>query len=154
MFGIVPALQLSKPDLYHALKEAGRTVGEGGGRQRLRGLFVVSQVALSLILLDGTGLLLNSFYRVLRVSPGFAPENLLTMEYRLPRNKYQKPEQQWAFHREVVERIRSSGTDVVINRVGRVPNKDDDVSFQRLSASHRTSQSLGGSRAHRASKPL
>ena len=107
LFGIVPALQLSKPDLYHALKEAGRTVGEGGGRQRLRGLFVVSQVALSLVLLIGTGLLLNSFYRVLRVSPGFAPENLLTMEYRLPRNKYQKPEQQWAFHREVIERIRT-----------------------------------------------
>jgi putative ABC transport system permease protein len=106
LFGIVPALQLSKPDLYHALKEAGRTTGEGGGHGRLRGLFVVSQVALSLVLLVGTGLLLNSFYRVVRVNPGFAPENLLTMEYRLPRNKYQKPEQQWAFHHEVVERIR------------------------------------------------
>ena len=106
LFGVVPALQLSKPDLYHVLKEAGRTVGEGGGRQRLRGLFVVSQVALSLVLLVGAGLLINSFYRLLRVRPGFAPENLLTMEYRLPRNKYQKPEQQLGFHREVIERIR------------------------------------------------
>jgi putative ABC transport system permease protein len=107
LFGLVPAVQLSTPDLYHVLKEAGRATGAGGGRQRLRGLFVVSQVALSLVLLVGTGLLLNSFYRAVRVNPGFAPENLLTMEYRLPRNKYQKPDQQWAFHREVIERIRA-----------------------------------------------
>ncbi len=68
-------------------------------------MFVVSQVALSLVLLVGAGLLINSFYRLLRVSPGFNPENLLTMEYRLPRNRYAKGEQQWAFHREVVERV-------------------------------------------------
>src|SRR5919205_1013742 len=106
VFGIVPALQLSKTDVTRALKEGGRGGGEGRERARVRGAFVVAQVALSLVLLVGAGLLINSFYRVLRVQPGFAPENLLTMEYRLPRNKYQKPEQQWAFHREVIERIR------------------------------------------------
>src|SRR5919204_160777 len=102
--GIVPALQLSKTDVTGALKEGGSQVGEGAGRSRLRGAFVVAQVALSLVLLVGAGLLLNSFYRLLRVSPGFRPENLLTMEYRMPRNKYPKGEQQWEFHRLVAER--------------------------------------------------
>ncbi|HEV7890012.1 MAG TPA: ABC transporter permease [Pyrinomonadaceae bacterium] len=105
VFGIVPALQLSKTDLNDALKEGGKTVGGGGSRSRLRGAFVVSQVALSLVLLVGAGLLLNSFYRLLRAEPGFDPRNLLTMEYRLPRNRYSKGEQQWAFHKEVVERV-------------------------------------------------
>src|SRR5205085_1704138 len=71
----------------------------------LRGAFVVSQVAISLVLLVGAGLLLNSFYRLLHVEPGFDPRNLLTMEYRLPKNRYAKGEQQWAFHKEVVERV-------------------------------------------------
>ncbi len=105
VFGIAPALQLSKTDVTSGLKEGGRGGGEGRQRARLRGAFVVSQVALSLMLLVGAGLLINSFYRLLRVSPGFKPENLLTMEYRLPRNRYTKGEQQWAFHREVVERV-------------------------------------------------
>jgi putative ABC transport system permease protein len=105
VFGIVPALQLSKADLNRDLKEGGKTVGEGGARTHLRGAFVVSQVALSLVLLIGAGLLLNSFYRLLRVEPGFDPRNLLTMEYRLPKNRYAKGEQQWAFHKEVVERV-------------------------------------------------
>ncbi|HEX8145942.1 MAG TPA: ABC transporter permease [Pyrinomonadaceae bacterium] len=105
VFGIVPALQLSKTDVTRALKEGGRGGGEGRERARLRGAFVVSQVALSLVLLVGAGLLLNSFYRLLRTSPGFNPQNLLTMEYRIPKNRYPKGEQQWAFHREVIERV-------------------------------------------------
>ena len=105
IFGVVPALQLSKADLGGALKEGGRGTGEGAGRARLRGAFVVAQVALSLVLLVGAGLLVNSFYRLLNVSPGFDPRGLLTMEYRLPRNRYPQGEQQWKFHREVVERV-------------------------------------------------
>ena len=107
VFGIVPALQLSKTDVSRALKEGGRGGGEGRERARVRGAFVVLQVAISLVLLVGAGLLLNSFYRLLRTSPGFNPQNLLTMEYRIPKNRYAKGEQQWAFHREVVERVRA-----------------------------------------------
>ncbi len=106
VFGLVPALQLSKTNLVKTLKEGGRGSGEGAGQKRLRAIFVVSQVALSLVLLIGTGLLISSFYRVLHVSPGFNPENLLTMEYRLPRNKYPQADSQWNFHRQVVERVR------------------------------------------------
>jgi putative ABC transport system permease protein len=105
VFGLVPALQLSKTDVTRALKEGSRGGGEGRQRARLRGAFVVAQVALSLVLLVSAGLLLNSFYRLLSASPGFDPQNLLTMEYRMPKNRYAKGEQQWTFHREVVERV-------------------------------------------------
>jgi putative ABC transport system permease protein len=72
----------------------------------LRGGFVVAQVALSLLLLVGAGLLIRSFDKLLRVDLGFKPERLLTLEYRLPRGKYKEPVAQWNFHRQIVERIQ------------------------------------------------
>jgi putative ABC transport system permease protein len=106
LFGLAPAVQLARPELHTMLKEGGRGGGEGAKWNRVRGAFVVTQVALSLLLLVGGGLLIRSFDKLLRVDPGFKPENLLTLEYRLPRNKYQQSEAQWNFHRQVVERIR------------------------------------------------
>src|SRR5262245_8949230 len=106
LFGLAPAIQLARPELNTILKDGGRSGGEGAKWNRVRGAFVVAQVALSLLLLVGGGLLIRSFEKLLRVDPGFKPENLLTREYRLPRNKYQQGEAQWNFHRQVVERIR------------------------------------------------
>jgi putative ABC transport system permease protein len=106
LFGLAPAIQLARPELNTMLKDGGRSGGEGAKWNRVRGAFVVAQVALSLLLLVGGGLLIRSFEKLLRVDPGFKPENLLTLEYRLPRNKYQQGEAQWNFHRQVVERIR------------------------------------------------
>ncbi len=106
LFGLAPALHFSRPDVNEALKEGGRTMGPGGGHGRLRAALMVAQVAVALLLLVGSGLLLKSFSRVLQVSPGFNKANLLTMEYRIPRNKYPEPRQQWAFHQAVVERVR------------------------------------------------
>jgi putative ABC transport system permease protein len=106
IFGLAPAIQLARPELQTMLKAGGRSGGEGAKWNRVRGAFVVTQVALSLLLLVGGGLLIRSFDKLLRVAPGFNPENLLTLEYRLPRNKYQQSEAQWNFHRQVVERIR------------------------------------------------
>ena len=68
--------------------------------------FVVAQVALSLLLLVSSGLLIRSFDKLLRVNVGFRPEQLLTLEYRLPRSKYKEPDAQWNFHRQVVEQIQ------------------------------------------------
>src|SRR6185503_19348998 len=73
---------------------------------RVRDAFVVVQVALSLVLLVGAGLLIRSFAELLQVDPGFDPKNLLTMEYRLPRNKYPEPAAQARFHLQVAERAR------------------------------------------------
>jgi len=106
MTGLAPALQFGNPDLNRALKEGGRARGESPGWRRTRGALVVLQVALSFTLLIGAGLLLKSFDNLLRVDPGFRPDNLLTFEYRLPRSKYSASEAQWDFHRQVTERIK------------------------------------------------
>jgi putative ABC transport system permease protein len=106
LFGLTPALQMSRLDLHTTLKEGGRAGGDGAGALRARSVFIVVQVALALVLLVGGALFIKSFYTLLQVDPGFKPENLLTLEYRLPRNKYVERSAQWEFHRQVVERLR------------------------------------------------
>src|SRR5829696_4220593 len=78
LFGLAPARQASCLNLTEALKEGDR--GSSGGRQPLRSLLVIGEVALTLTLLVGAGLLIQSFRRVLQVDPGFEPQNLLTMQ--------------------------------------------------------------------------
>ena len=106
LFGLLPALQLARPELQSFLKEGARGSGEGSRWNRLRGAFVVTQVALSLLLLVSAGLLIRSFDKLLRVNVGFKTERLLSLEYRLPRNKYKEPAAQLNFHRQVVERLQ------------------------------------------------
>src|SRR5262245_10067151 len=81
LFGLAPALQASRPNLTEGLKEGDR--GSSGRRQRLRSVLVVSEVALTLTLLVGAGLLIQSFRRVLAVDPGLKAQNLLTMQMRI-----------------------------------------------------------------------
>jgi putative ABC transport system permease protein len=105
-FGIIPALRFSSPDVSSTLNSSGRSGIEGGGRSRLRAALVVGQVALTLMLLVGAGLLTRSFGRLARVDVGFRADGLLTMEYRLPQNKYPEGPQQWQTHRLIAERVR------------------------------------------------
>src|ERR1044072_3092402 len=106
LFGLVPALQLAKPELQSFLKEGARGAGEGSKWNRVRSAFVIAQVALSLPLLVSAGLLIRSFDKLLQVDVGFKTERLLTLEYRLPRTKYKDAATQWNFHRQVVEQIQ------------------------------------------------
>jgi len=88
------------------LKEGGRGGTAGAGSQRLRGALVVAEVALSLTLLVGAGLLIRSFLRLQDVDTGFRPEGVLTMRVALPQEKYSKIEQTRTFYRELLARVR------------------------------------------------
>ncbi len=105
-FGLVPALQPSRPDLNDMLKEGARTSGTGP-RNRVRSGLIVSEVALSLVLLIGAGLLLNSFVRLSNVPPGINPQNVLTMQVTLPDKKYPDAERRAAFFERTLERIEN-----------------------------------------------
>lgn len=102
-FGIAPALQASRTDLNEALKEGGRTGGHG--RNRLRSLLVVAEVALSLVLLVGAGLMVRSLAKLGQVHSGINPENVLTLEVPLAPAKYPEPAQQSAFFRDLMARV-------------------------------------------------
>jgi putative ABC transport system permease protein len=104
VFGVLPALRTSRTDMGTTLNEGARS-GEGRATGRLRATLVVAELALSLVLLVGAGLLIQSLYRLVTVDMGYRADHLLTMEYRLPRNKYQNAAQQWEFHRRALQQI-------------------------------------------------
>jgi putative ABC transport system permease protein len=126
VFGLAPALQASKPDLNESLKETGRTT-DGGQRHRLRGLLVVSEIALSLMLLVGAGLMLKSFQQLQDVDPGFNPEKVLTAEISLPRSKYAKEYQMADFYERLLERIGSSPEIRAAGLVSHLPMSGGDA---------------------------
>ncbi|CAA9252701.1 MAG: Acidobacterial duplicated orphan permease (function unknown) [uncultured Chthoniobacterales bacterium] len=104
LFGMIPALQASRPDLNDALKEGSR--GSTGGRSRtLRNVFVVTEVALALILLIGAGLMIRSFMQLQSVQTGFNPENVLTMRAQLPKKGYPEPHHIVDFFKKAQDRI-------------------------------------------------
>jgi putative ABC transport system permease protein len=103
--GLAPAYESSRLNPHESLKESGRGIADSQRRQRLRGLFVIGEIALALALLVGAGLLVNSFARLQAVDPGFNPQNLLTMG--VSRN-WQHPERQRIeFFKQAVERLQS-----------------------------------------------
>ena len=106
LFGMAPALQSARSVTHESLKEGGRSGTAGAGSQQLRRLLVIGEVALSLILLVGAGLLLKSFSRLLDVDPGFRAAGVLTLRVSLPDERYPKPEQIRNFYRDVMDRLR------------------------------------------------
>ncbi|HST22681.1 MAG TPA: ABC transporter permease [Blastocatellia bacterium] len=107
IFGFVPALQASRPDLNETLKEGGRSATGGIGRQRVRSLLVVAEIALSLVLLVGAGLLIRSFIKLQSVNPGFDSRNVLTMQLDLSGPNYKTGTQVIAFHNLLLEKIKA-----------------------------------------------
>lgn len=107
IFGLAPALQGSRIDLNERLKEGGRSGGSSASHNRMRGLMMVSEIALSFLLLVGAGLLIRSFMRLREVSPGFNPANVLTVRMSMPSAKYPQGEPRAQILRQAVERIKS-----------------------------------------------
>ncbi|MEJ2009499.1 MAG: ABC transporter permease [Acidobacteriota bacterium] len=105
LFGLVPAFHSARRVPYQDLKEGGRTGGEGGASGRVRRVLVVCEVALSLALLAGAGLLLRSFVKVLGVDAGFHSGKVLTMHVALPEKRYSTSEQRQTFYHEILDRI-------------------------------------------------
>ncbi len=107
LFGLVPAWQATGTNLNRALREDSRSA-TGTGRLRLiRSGLVVAEVGLSLVLLAGAGLLLQSFWKLLHVNPGFRPENVATCQVTLPRVKYPEFQQRTDFYRRVLDDLRA-----------------------------------------------
>ncbi|HXX29075.1 MAG TPA: ADOP family duplicated permease, partial [Terriglobales bacterium] len=105
--GLLPALRLVRTDLNDALKQGlGRTVTDSTG-DRARSILVVSEVALSLILLFGAGLLIRSLWRLRAVDPGFDTHGVLTMEISVPAEKFPTPAGQIGFFEQVLHRVRA-----------------------------------------------
>jgi putative ABC transport system permease protein len=103
LFGLVPALQLSKFNLNETLKEGGRT---GGSRSRLRSGLVVAEVALAMLLLVGGGLMIKSFWRLSRVNLGYEPAGVLTAKIDPSGTRYETFAGVTAFYQELLERVR------------------------------------------------
>jgi putative ABC transport system permease protein len=107
IFGLAPALQAARFNQTETLKEGGRDSATGSSGKRIRGLLVMSEVAVSLVLLIGAGLLINSFLRLRNVDPGFRADNLLTMRIVLPDPKYAELAQRSAFYSELLQRVEA-----------------------------------------------
>jgi len=107
VFGLLPALQLSKTDLNESLKEGTRSASGGRARRHLRSALVIAEVSLSLVLLIGAGLAIRSFLKLSHVNPGFNPANVLTAELTLPALKYEQGDQQRQFVDAVLPEIAS-----------------------------------------------
>src|SRR5262249_4914579 len=105
LFGLAPAWQSARPDLNESLKAGGGKGAGSGGRHRLRGLLVVGEIAIALMLLVGAGLMIKSLYRLQQVKPGFDPAHALSMRLALPETKYPEPQRQRDFYEQLLNRI-------------------------------------------------
>ena len=158
LFGIFPAIQLSRPDLTTALKEGTRGAGTGRARQRMRSLLVVAEVALAVVLLVGAALFIGSFVTLMRINPGFDPANVLTVGVspRVPPGVSRGPIDNGQSFEQIVERIRQTPGVVSVGAISggmplggsmsitnmEVPGKklertdDDGISIRRVTTDY------------------
>jgi putative ABC transport system permease protein len=132
LFGLAPAFQTSRLDLRGSLKEAAMTSQVGFtifGRHRTRSMLVISQVALALVLLAGSGLLIRSFWRLVTVDPGFDPRNVLTMSLSLPSRKYPTTQARNAFFQDVLERVAALPGVTAVGAVNMSPISGGAVTY-------------------------
>ena len=104
-FGLAPALRFSKAELQETLKDSGATTSAREGK-RLRGALVIAEVALSVALLAGAGLLIKSMLRLSNADPGFEPHSVVTMDLKIPRNRYQGKGERARLLQQILDRVQ------------------------------------------------
>ncbi|HEY2801980.1 MAG TPA: ABC transporter permease [Chthoniobacterales bacterium] len=118
LFGLAPAISSSRLDLNAALKATAKTAS---GRSRLRGSFVVAQIALTLVLLVGAGLMTRSFVRLLNVKLGFEPRHVLTVRVELPTSRYGHGAQRTLFFNRLLERLQNTPGVETVGAISQLP---------------------------------
>ena len=119
LFGLLPALRASRPDLSDTLKEGGRAVSSSLRRNRMRAALVAGEMAIAMMLLIGAGLLIRSFIRLEHVTPGFQPDRILSMRIGLSNPRYKKD-----------LKLASAGLDEILQRIAQVPGVVSTGSIQ------------------------
>lgn len=121
LFGLAPAWQTLKTDLHTTLKEGGRGAIADSGQRRLSSLLVIAETAMAMILLIGAGLLLRSFAHVIDVKPGFATDNVLTMQVGFANQAYQEPQKRIAFLQQLETNLSGTPGVTSVGFVTRLP---------------------------------
>jgi putative ABC transport system permease protein len=107
IFGLAPAWQVGRTSLHGTLKETGQSTSAARGTRRLRGILVVSEMALAVLLLVGAGLLIRSFQRLMEVNPGFQPQHLLSMKLSPPVKAYPDGTPLQTFYQRVLDGVKT-----------------------------------------------
>ncbi|HYL09694.1 MAG TPA: ABC transporter permease [Candidatus Acidoferrales bacterium] len=128
-FGVVFAASAASPNLMETLRESGRSGTESGRGRRLRGVLVVTETAMALVLLSGAGLLLKSVVALRNTAPGFRSENLLTVDFWLPRLKYAHDPERIHFFKSVMDRAQTLAGITSVALVADLPLSGDSDSL-------------------------
>jgi putative ABC transport system permease protein len=158
LFGLVPALQTAKRDMVEPLKDSGKGVSGGFRRGKLRNALVVLEVALSLVLLSGAGLLMRSFIRLQTVDLGLNPDNILVARLPLPRGQYTTAAEKQRFFQSLLARLHAlpgvvaatetstlppyGGIGSEIEIPGKTPTEKSNAIFQLCSEGYLTTLGL------------
>jgi putative ABC transport system permease protein len=121
LFGLAPALQISRTDVQESLKESGRSAAGGRRQNRLRNLLIVSEVALSVVLLVGAGLLFRSFLQLQAVNTGFTSEQLLTLQLSPAGSNYLQDSDYISFYKQTMERVSAIPGVVSVGAINTLP---------------------------------
>ncbi|MGH9971008.1 MAG: ABC transporter permease [Pyrinomonadaceae bacterium] len=129
--GVVPAWKAAKIDLNETLKESGQLHGSSARHQRFRRVLIVSEIALALVLLTGSGLLIKSFARLLNVNAGFDTENVLALQLTLPSSKYSQPPQRTDLYQQVETQLKALPGVKAVGAISRMPLFAGDITTGR-----------------------
>ena len=129
LFGLAPAVQGSRPNLNETLKESPRGSTSGAGSRKIRNVLVISEVAVSLILMISAGLMIRSFLHLQKTDPGFSSSGVLTAQLQLGLSKYPEDKQRTAFYQQVLKKVESLPGVQIAGAISTLPLGGDNLTF-------------------------